>query len=115
MSLFPVKEQTKFVRFAFVSLTSGEADLSGYVDPGEVFAWSVWNVGDDLPPNMSRKLRGKSLITIQFKAGATQWTLESFDEVSAKLLEARGQTEDAKAHKELAAEARTLDRSRFAV
>jgi hypothetical protein len=102
------------VRFALVSLTSGETNLPGYVDPNEVFAWCVWNVGDDLPPNMSRKLRGKSLVTLQFKAGATQWTLESFDEVSAKLLEARGQTIDAKAHKELA-EGAKLNKSALAV
>jgi hypothetical protein len=48
------------------------------------------------------------------KAGAAQWTAESFDEVSAKILEARGQTADAKHHKELA-DGEKLEKSRFAV
>jgi hypothetical protein len=102
------------VRFALVSLTSGETDVPGYIDADEIFSWTVWNVGDDMPPSMHRKLRGKSLVTLLAKAGTTQWTMENFDEVSAKILEARGQTVDAKAHKELADGAK-LRTSPFAV
>jgi|HubBroStandDraft_6_1064221.scaffolds.fasta_scaffold41034_5 hypothetical protein len=101
------------VRFALVSLTSGETDVPGYIDAGEVFAWHVWKI-DESTPGMHRSLRGKTVIAIQMKAGAAQWTLESFDEVSAKLLEARGQFPDAKTHKELADGAK-VEKSRFAV
>jgi hypothetical protein len=104
----------KLLRFALVSLTSGETDIPGYVDAGEIFAWHVWNIGDDVAPNMHRKLRGKTVVVLQMKAGAAQWTLESFDEVSAKILEARGQSADAKAHKELADGAK-LQHSRLAI
>lgn len=106
----------KLIRFSLVSLTSGETNVSGYIDANEVFAWHEWNIGDDLPPggNIHRTLRGKTLVVLNTKAGAVQWTVESFDQVSAKILEARGQTIDAKHHKELADGAK-LERSRFAV
>jgi hypothetical protein len=104
----------KLVRFALASLTTGDTDIPGYIDTAEVFAWHEWNIGDDVQPGMHRKLRGKTLVVFQMKAGAAQWTAESFDEVSAKILEARGQTVDAKAHKELADGAK-LRTSPFAV
>jgi hypothetical protein len=101
------------VRFNLVSLTSGETSVSGYVDANEVFAWHEWKI-EDGQPNIHRKLRGQTVVVLQMKAGAAQWTAESFDEVSAKILEARGQTADAKHHKELA-DGEKLEKSRFAV
>lgn len=105
---------SKLLKFALVSLTSGEMDLPGYMDANEIFAWHVWNIGDDVAPNMHRKMRGKTLVVLNTKPGAVQWTTESFDEVSAKILEARGQAKEAEAHKELADGAK-LEKSRFAV
>ena len=101
------------MRFALISLTTAET-IPGYIDANDIFAWHVWNVSDELAPNMHRKLRGKTLVVLNTKPGAVQWTEESFDEVSAKILEARGQTADAKTHKELAEGAR-VEKSRFAV
>jgi hypothetical protein len=92
----------KPIRFALVSLTTAE-EIPGYLDVEQIFAWHVWNVGDDVAPNMHRKMRGKTLVVLNTKPGAVQWTEESFDEVSAKILGALGQTGDAyNAHKELA-------------
>jgi hypothetical protein len=105
----------KMVRFTLTSLTTAE-EIPGYMDANEIFAWHVWNIGDDIPPggNIHRKLRGKTLVVLNTKPGAIQWTQESFDEVSAKILEARGQAGDAKTHKELAEGAR-VEKSRFTV
>jgi len=105
----------KLIRFALVSLTSGETDLGGYVDASDVVSWNVWNIPDDVNagPNIHRRMRGKSLVALNLRGGICHWTTESFDEVSAKLLEARGQAADAKAHKELADGAK-LEKSRFA-
>lgn len=92
------------IRFALVSITSGETDLGGYVDSAQVVSWNVWNIADDLSmgAGIHRKMRGKSLVALNLRGGIAHWTTENFDEVSAKLLEARGQTREAKTHKDLA-------------
>lgn len=107
---------SKLIRFALVSLTSGETDLGAYVDAAEVVSINVWNIGDELPPGgqIHRKMRGKSLVSLNLRGGIAHWTDESFDEVAAKLLEARGQTTEAKTHKDLADGAK-LQRSRLAI
>lgn len=107
---------SKLVQFALVSLTSGETELGAYIDSDEVVSFNVWNIGEELPPGgqIHRKMRGKSLVSLNLRGGIAHWTDESFDEVAAKLLEARGQTADAKHHKELADGAK-VEKSRFAV
>ena len=105
---------SKMIPIKFVSLQTAENDLPAYIDAAEIICISVWRIGDEVGPNMHRKMRGKTLVTLMTKAGTMNWTEEGFDEVSAKILEARGQTADAKTHKELADGAK-LEKSRFAV
>jgi len=107
---------SKLIRFALVSLTSGETDLGGYVDSADVVSWNVWNISDELPPGggIHRKMRGKSLVALNLRGGIAHWTTESFDEVSARILEARGQAAEAKTHKDLA-EGAKLQHSRLAI
>jgi hypothetical protein len=107
---------SKLVKFALVSLTSGEIDLGGYVDSSEVVSFNVWNIGDELPPGggIHRKMRGKSLVSLNLRGGIAHWTDETFDDVAAKLLEARGQSAEAKTHKDLADGAK-IQKSRLAI
>lgn len=84
------------LRFQLVSVQSGDMDLPAYIDASEITSWSVWRVGDDVPPGMHRKLRGKVLTTLQQKNGAINWTEESFHSVSTRILTMRALILEAK-------------------
>jgi hypothetical protein len=89
------------LHFLLVNTLSGETEIPGYIDVAELASWTRWKVPDDAPmggPSPHRTLRGKFLISLNTKGGMTHWTDESFDSVSARILEARGQKDRAEIH-----------------
>lgn len=92
-----------FVKFLLVNTASGEEHIPQYVDAGEIVCWGPWVVPDSLPPGMHRSLRGRTLVVLNTKTGHMHWCEESFDVVSARILAARGQHEEAKVHEAAAA------------
>lgn len=90
-------------QFFVVNTSSGEQHIPQYVDCKEVVSWGPWVVPDPLPQGMHRSLKGRTLIVLNMKTGHMHWCEESFDAVSARLLAARGQHEEVKAHEAAAA------------
>jgi hypothetical protein len=88
------------LQFPLVNLQSGKIQIPGYVDATEIISWNVWTVPDDAigPAGIHRTLRGKEIVCMNMKGGMVHWTDDSFDSVSARLLEARGQKDRAEIH-----------------
>jgi hypothetical protein len=87
--------------FEAVNTLTGETAIPGYIDVDELASWTRWKVPDDAgggPGGVHRSLRGKLLISLNTKGGMTHWTDESFDSVSARILEVRGQKDRAEIH-----------------
>jgi hypothetical protein len=80
-----------FLHFACVNIQTGEFEIPSYVDVTEIVSWNRWKVPDDQAGGIHRGLRGKLIIVLNMKSGIAHWTDESFDSVSARILEARGQ------------------------
>lgn len=102
-----------FVKFLLVNTSSGEEHIPGYVDVNDIASWSPWVVPDSLPQGMHRSFRGRTLSVLNLKSGHMHWCEESFDAVSARILTAREQHTEAKAHE--AAAALNAPRSHLAV
>lgn len=84
---------SKFLRFQLINPQTGKPEDEAYVDAEQVSTWQSMKTKYDKPCTL-----------INFKSGmgfAYQVNV-SFDEASAMILEARGQSADAKHHKELA-------------
>jgi hypothetical protein len=101
------------VKVLLVNTGSGEEHIPQYVDANEIVSWGPWLVPDSLPQGMHRSLKGRTLVVLNFKTGMMHWCEESFDAVSARILAARGQEAEAKAHE--AAAALNAPRSALAV
>ncbi len=90
------------LQFSLVNIATGETGIPGYVDVNEIASWNRWKVPDDTPGGpggLHRTLRGKLITTLNMKTGATHWSDETFDAVSARILEARGQKDQAEIHR----------------
>ena len=98
-----------FVHFSLVNIQSGETGIPGYVDVNEIASWNRWKVPDDLAGGLHRSLRGKLIIVLNMKVGITHWCEESFDAVSARILEARGQKDRAEIHAAASAAEKTAE------
>lgn len=96
---------SKFLKFHLIDPQTGKPGDEAYVDSELIGSWQSMKTKHDKPC---------TLINIKSGMGFAYQVNETFDEVSAKLLEARGQTADARIHKELADGAK-LEKSRFAV
>lgn len=92
-----------FLKFLVVNTSSGEEHIPQYVDANEIISWGPWVLPESLPPGMHRSFRGRTLIVLNLKSSHMHWCEESFDAVSARILAARGQEAEAKAHAAAAA------------
>jgi hypothetical protein len=92
-----------FVKFLLVNTSSGEEHIPGYVDVNDIASWSPWVVPDSLPQGMHRSFRGRTLSVLNLKSGHMHWCEQSFDLVSAHILAAHGQRDEAKVHEAAAA------------
>jgi hypothetical protein len=101
------------VKLFLVNTSSGQEHIPQYVDANEIVSWGPWLVPDPLPQGINRGLRGRTLIVLNFKSGMMHWCEEGFDAVSARILAARGQLDEAKVHE--AAAAASATRSPLAV
>jgi hypothetical protein len=86
------------LQFPFVNVATGETGVPAYVDAEQIMVWYQWIIPDDLGQGVSRKLRGKTLVVLVTKSGSQHWTDDSFDSVSARILEAKGQKDRAQLH-----------------
>ncbi len=102
------------LQFPLVNLQTGETEIPGYLDADNVISWNVWNVPSDLPSGIHRTMRGKAIVCINLKGGLAHWTDDSFDSVSARILEARGQKDSAEVHVAVHAAAK-INKSRLAI
>lgn len=94
-----------FLKFQLINPQTGKPEDEAYVDAEQISTWQSMKTKYDKPC---------TLINFKSGMGFAYQVNASFDEVSAKILEARGQSADAKVHKELADGAK-LEKSRFAV
>jgi len=98
------------LQFPLVNLQTGKTQIPGYVDVTEIASWNLWTVPDDAiggPQGLHRSLRGKEIVVLSTKSGLTHWTDDSFDSVSARILDARGQKDRAEIHAAAHAAAKT--------
>ena len=86
-------------KFLVVNVQDGRFDVPCYIDCEQISEWHEWKTGMDLPQGVHRNLRDKTLIVINMKTGGMHWCQESFDAVSARILEARQQGTLAEIHR----------------
>lgn len=103
----------------FVNVATGECGIPAYIDAAKISKWYRWQVPDDLPfsPNQAtphRSLRGKQLTVIENENGQS-WSDEPFWQLSASILEARGEKALSLYAKNLAAEEKGASKSPLAV
>jgi hypothetical protein len=94
-----------FLLFQLINPQTGKPEDEAYVDADQVSTWQSMKTKYDKPCTL---INFKSGMGFAYQVNAT------FNEVSARILEARGQSADAKHHKELADGAK-VETSRFAV
>jgi hypothetical protein len=104
------------LHFQLINMQTGETDIPGYIEADAILSWNVWKLGDDLSQGMHRTMRGKTIVVINVNngIGLAHMTTDSFDSVSARILEARGQKDRAEIHAAAHASAK-INKSSLAV